>query len=87
MPKGNCRPSRARNSCFERASGSNQETHIAKRGDSWLDYADMSKIFATIGIAGLAANNGLTEAENFELFACRDVSRILELILTGLTRS
>ena len=59
----------------------------AKRGDSWLDYADMSKIFATIGIAGLAANNGLTEAENFELFACRDVSRILELILTGLTRS
>lgn len=38
----------------------------------------------TAGIAGCA--NGLTEEENDELFECRYVARIVELVVTGLVR-
>jgi hypothetical protein len=56
----------------------------AQRGLPWLDYPEMAKRFADIGVAGLAKNNHLDEAQNRELFTSRDVPRLVELLLTGL---
>jgi hypothetical protein len=45
----------------------------------------MRESFASYGVAGLARDNGLTEAENRELFRTRNPLRIVELLLSGLT--
>lgn len=57
-----------------------------RRGLPWLDYPWMAKFFAETGVAELAKNNHLSEDENRELFTSRDVPRILELLLNGLSR-
>lgn len=56
-----------------------------ERGQAWEDYPAMTEWFASAGVAALSARNGLTEAANRELFVCRDVARIVELLLEGLT--
>ncbi len=53
---------------------------------AWESYGDMQAFFAGIGVAGLSKLNRLTEAENLELFGCRDIPRLVELLVTGLTR-
>ncbi len=55
-------------------------------GQPWEDYDEMTTYFKSVGIAGLAELNRLTEEENRELFVCRDVTRMVELILEGLAR-
>ncbi|MCB1909748.1 MAG: TIR domain-containing protein [Rhodocyclaceae bacterium] len=57
-----------------------------KHGQDWEDYEQMAEFFADSGVDGLAAGNRLSAAENRELFACRDLGRIVELLLTGLAR-
>jgi hypothetical protein len=54
-------------------------------GPPWEDYDTMTEFFASVGVSGLSARNGLMEAENLELFQSRDVERIVELLLRGLT--
>jgi hypothetical protein len=57
-----------------------------KQGVAWLDYPDMARIFKDAGVAGLSRANGLSEEENQELFRTRDLPRLIELLLLGLTR-
>jgi hypothetical protein len=57
-----------------------------QRGPAWEDYPAMTKSFAEFGVDQLAAKNGLSIEENRELFQCRDVTRIVELLLGGLLR-
>jgi hypothetical protein len=57
-----------------------------QRGIAWQDYPEMARFFADTGIAGLARINRLTEAENRELFTSRDVPRLIELLIKGLTQ-
>jgi len=57
-----------------------------KHGPAWEDYDAMTGVFATAGVSGLASRNGLTVDENRELFQSRDVTRIVELLLEGLTK-
>jgi hypothetical protein len=59
----------------------------AQRGIEWQDYPEMAKAFATIGVAGLSELNHLSNDENREMFQCRDVPRLIELLLLGLTRA
>ena len=54
---------------------------------AWESYEEMAAFFAGIGVDGLAAMNHLSKDENLELFECRSVPRIIELLLTGLTAS
>jgi hypothetical protein len=54
-------------------------------GPAWEDYPAMAARFAADGVAELSARNGLSIAANRELFVCRDVTRIVELLLEGLT--
>lgn len=56
-------------------------------GVEWLDYSDITKNLANFGIDGLARNNGLTVAQNHELFRTRDVSRMVALIMEGLSKT
>jgi hypothetical protein len=56
-----------------------------RHGPEWLDYDTMTTEFADAGVAALAAHNGLSVDRNRELFVCRDVTRIVELLLEGLT--
>jgi hypothetical protein len=58
----------------------------AEQGPPWEDYDEMAGIFASVGVPGLAARNSLSADQNRELFRCRDVGRIVELLLEGLTR-
>ena len=44
----------------------------------------MAARFATTGVQGVADRNGLSVERNRELFECRDVVRIVELLLEGL---
>jgi hypothetical protein len=55
------------------------------RGSAWEDYPAMAARFASAGVAEISARNGLSVAGNRELFVCRDVTRIVELLLEGLT--
>jgi len=57
-----------------------------QRGPAWEEYEQMAEFFADTGVDGLAAQNRLSAEQNRELFGCRDVGRIVELLLTGLTR-
>jgi SLOG cluster2/TIR domain len=57
------------------------QNHVA-----WESYEEMSDFCAGIGVRGLSQMNHLTEAENLELFGCRDLPRLIELLVTGLTR-
>ena len=60
---------------------------FAARGIVWKDYPEMAAFFcATVGVSGLSRVNRLSEEENRELFACRDVPRLIELLLIGLSR-
>lgn len=51
----------------------------------WESYEEMAAFFAGIGVDGLSAMNHLSKDENLELFECRSLPRIIELLLTGLT--
>lgn len=53
-----------------------------QRGEDWWDYPEMVATLRGIGLAGL--NPLLTEQEHLELFATRDLNRMVELILIGL---
>jgi hypothetical protein len=58
----------------------------AERGIAWKDYPEMTAFCAGVGVAGLSQVNHLSEEENCELFSCRDVPRLIELLLIGLSR-
>lgn len=58
----------------------------AKHGPRWIDYPEMTERFRSIGVAGLAAANALSVEENRELFTSRDLTRVVALLLEGLTR-
>jgi SLOG cluster2 len=60
---------------------------FAEHGIQWKDYHDMANFCAAVGVKGVSRVNGLTDEENFELFYCRDVPRLIELLLIGLTRA
>jgi hypothetical protein len=53
----------------------------------WVDYPEMTQTLSTFGVDGLAKLNKLSVPENQELFRSRDMMRIVELLLTGLTRA
>jgi hypothetical protein len=55
-------------------------------GPPWEDYDSMASRFGTAGVSELAARNQLSVEENRELFQCRHVARIRELLLEGLTK-
>ncbi|NOK15824.1 TIR domain-containing protein [Corallococcus carmarthensis] len=57
-----------------------------ERGVRWWDYSEMTEFLRTTGVEGLSRGNELSGPENRELFWTRDVNRIIELILTGLSR-
>jgi hypothetical protein len=57
-----------------------------ERGVEWWDYPEMTEFLRKTGVEGLARGNELTVAENRELFWTRDVHRLIELILQGLSR-
>ncbi len=57
-----------------------------QRGPAWEEYEQMAGFFADTGVDGLATHNRLSVEQNRELFGCRDVGRIVELLLTGLGR-
>ncbi len=57
-----------------------------KQGLPWEDYEEMTKFLRSTGVAGLAEKNNLSLDENRELFWSRDVVRIVELLLEGLSR-
>jgi hypothetical protein len=52
-------------------------------GQAWWDYPEMVDLLRKTGPAGI--NPLLTEAENRELFHTRNVSRMIELVLKGLS--
>jgi hypothetical protein len=58
------------------------EKYAADPGESPVEYGDMTAELAANGVAGL--NNGLSEAENLELFESHDFDRIVTLLTAGL---
>jgi hypothetical protein len=52
------------------------------RGLNWWSYEEMTQFLQESGIEGL--RNGLSAAENKELFVTVDVDRIVTLLLKGL---
>jgi hypothetical protein len=56
-----------------------------KQAPAWEDYTEMTKLFKSLGVTELAARNCLTVEENRELFWTRDLVRVVELILKGLS--
>jgi len=56
-------------------------------GVNFEEYDSMTDWFRSFGVNSLSDLNHLNMKENRELFACRDVSRITELLLVGLTRA
>jgi hypothetical protein len=59
---------------------------FAEHGIAWKDYREMADFCAGVGVGGLSQVNHLSEEENRELFCCRDVPRLIELLLIGLSR-
>jgi hypothetical protein len=59
----------------------------AERGIQWKDYPEMAAFCAAVGINGVSRGNGLSDEENRELFYCREVPRLIELLLIGLARA
>jgi hypothetical protein len=57
------------------------------QGILWQSYEDLALICKCIGVAGLSRGNHLNEDENRELFRTRDIPRLVELLLLGLTRA
>jgi hypothetical protein len=57
------------------------------QGIPWQSYEDLALICKGIGVAGLSRGNHLNEDENRELFRTRDIPRLVELLLLGLTRA
>ena len=58
-----------------------------QHGIEWQDYPELARLCADIGVAGLARANHLSDDENRELFRCRDVPRLIELLLLELMRA
>jgi hypothetical protein len=58
-----------------------------ERGIQWKDYPEMADFCAAVGVNGVSRANGLSDEENRELFYCREVSRLIELLLIGLGRT
>ncbi len=54
-----------------------------QQGVLWENYDEMVTFFRTVGVDGLALQNGLSVDENRELFRSRDPNRIVELLLMG----
>lgn len=65
------------------------ETLFARHGGTSLDTQTIGEVFAQRGRDGPQAslNNGLTDAENTKLFWTTDARQIVELVLTGLSRT
>lgn len=57
---------------------------IYERTGEWRDYTELTRVIRDAGVSGLA--NGLSEAENQELFRTRDIERATTLIVEGLLR-
>ncbi|MBI3273107.1 MAG: TIR domain-containing protein [Planctomycetes bacterium] len=57
-----------------------------QQGVAWWDYPDMTAFLRETGVEGLSRANGLSVAENLELFRTRDLDRIVELLLLGMSR-
>jgi hypothetical protein len=53
-------------------------------GQPWWDYPELVQLLRDIGPAGI--NPLLSAEENRELFRTRNIARMVELILTGLSR-
>jgi len=53
----------------------------------WQDYDELARMCRSLGVSGLSRANHLTEAENRELFAVRDIPRLVGLVVLGLTRA
>lgn len=51
-------------------------------GQTWLDYPEINRLLRATGPAGINPLLGLEE--NLELFRCRHLTRVIELILKGL---
>ena len=60
---------------------------FTERGIQWKDYPEMANVCAAVGVKGVSRVNGLSDDENLELFYCREVPRLIELVLIGLTRA
>lgn len=58
-----------------------------KQGIPWQGYEELANVCKGIGVNGMSEANHLTPDENRELFRSRDVPRIVELLLLGLTRA
>jgi hypothetical protein len=52
----------------------------------WQSYEEIGDVCANIGVRGLSQMNHLSDAENLELFNCRDLPRLIELLVAGLAR-
>jgi hypothetical protein len=61
-----------------------RESYLEHRIE-WQDYPELARLCADIGVDGLSRANHLSNDENRELFGCRDVPRVIELLLLGLT--
>jgi hypothetical protein len=57
----------------------------SERGIAWEEYSAMADEFRTAGLTKLSECNHLSQEQNRELFVCRDIDRIVELLLEGLT--
>ena len=60
---------------------------LAEHGMAWKDYPEMAAFCAAVGVNGVSRVNGLSDEENRELFYCREVPRLIELLLIGLARA
>jgi hypothetical protein len=58
----------------------------AQQNVVWQSYEEMAAFCANIGVRGLSQMNHLSEAENLELFNCRDLPRLIELLIAGLAK-
>ncbi|HYI95120.1 MAG TPA: TIR domain-containing protein [Bryobacteraceae bacterium] len=57
-----------------------------QHGPQWESYEEMTSRFSSAGVSELARQNGLSVDQNRELFHCRDVVRLVELLLEGLSK-
>ncbi|MFT5467870.1 MAG: hypothetical protein ACI8UO_002977 [Verrucomicrobiales bacterium] len=57
-----------------------------KRDGGWEDYPKMTKEFREMGVTRVAMLNKLSLNQNRELFESRDLTRITELLIEGLTK-
>lgn len=63
-----------------------QEFAFDSQSDRSLDSISVWRNFGRVGVSGIATANGLTVDENRELFHTPVLGRVVELVLTGLSR-